>query len=147
MATQVAKQVVPLGSSDVVTAAVVSGCERIAFLGRLFGGFKYTVEARVYATFEDLSPRAPRGVWQFVQLSNGGGYLRPVVDKCRLSTRTQWFAPVSADVAGVVTTIAALEVLRRQYRAEGIFGMRLSQLRDFARTHQEGAVIAYLLMA
>ena len=49
MATQVAKQVVPLGSSDVVTAAVVSGCVRIAFLGRLFGGFKYTVEASVHS--------------------------------------------------------------------------------------------------
>lgn len=124
-----------------VIATVVAREERVAFLWRLFGGFKASVEQQIVRALTELCGYGTLGAWEFVSLSNGGGYLRPPVKNYVISGPNYMTARVSAEVAGIVASLFALAELRSAYKAEGIFGMRYRQLHEYAASHPQAAAI------
>src|SRR4051794_21973975 len=90
--------------SGAITATVVVGSERGAFLGRLFGGFKHCVERHVVRALTELCGCGTLGAWEFVSLSTGGGYLRPPTKLYGISAPNFMQGSVSADVAGIVAS-------------------------------------------
>lgn len=124
-----------------VTARVVRGEERAAFLGRLYGGFKEAVERRTVRLLTELCGAGTLGAWQFVALSSGGGYLRPPEKVYCLRAPNYREGCVSAEVAGIVTSLLALADLHTTFRAEGIFGLRYRQLHAYAVAHTQAGEI------
>ena len=122
-------------------ATVVVGIERCAFLGRLFGGFKHCVERYVVRALTELCGVGTLGAWEFVALSNGGGYLRPPAKLYVISAPNFMNGRVSAEVAGIVASLFALAELRLTYRAEGIFALRYGQLHEYAAAHPQASLI------
>jgi hypothetical protein len=122
-------------------ATVVVGSERVAFLGRLFGGFKHCVERHVVRALTELCGSGTLGPWEFVALSSGGGYLRPPAKLYVISAPNFLHGRASAEVAGIVASLYALAELRFTYRAEGIFGLRYSQLHAYASEHPQASLI------
>jgi hypothetical protein len=134
-----AKAPPPLAPTTVAT--VIVGSERSAFLGRLFGGFKHCVERHVVRALTELCGSGTLGPWEFVALSNGGGYLRPPAKLYVISAPNYMQGRVTAEVAGLIASLFALAELRLTYRAEGIFGLRYSQLHEYAAAHPQASLI------
>jgi len=127
--------------STSISATVVAGHERVAFLGRLFGLFKHSVEQQIVRALTELRGCGTLGVWEFVALTNGGGYLRPPDRLYVISAPNYMTGRVSAEVAGIVASLFALAELRGSYKAEGIFGLRYRQLHEYAAAHPQSALI------
>jgi hypothetical protein len=127
--------------AQTTVATVITGSERSAFLGRLFGGFKHSVERHVVRALTELCGSGTLGPWEFVALSNGGGYLRPPAKLYVISAPNFMHGRVTAEVAGLIASLFALAELRLTYRAEGIFGLRYSQLHEYAADHPQASVV------
>jgi hypothetical protein len=97
-----------------ISAKVVPDTLRMHFLPKYFGKQMIRGEAAVYASLGRLCSAYQGGYWDFMELSNGGFYMRPATEK-----RFQLFVPdgndfsgeVSADAAGIVASLFALNQL------------------------------------
>jgi hypothetical protein len=100
------------------------------------------VESRIYDQFREIAPGYDGGFWEFVDLSNGGGYLAPAGETFLIDQPSNYFqGTVSADAAGVIVTLYVLSELSFKYPEEPLFADHFHQLRDFAAEHAEAALI------
>jgi hypothetical protein len=121
-----------------ITAHRVDEPSRLDFLPTFFGRSFLLGEATVYGTLSSLSPDYGGGYWEFYTLSNGGRYLAPQADKTfRLSCQGNGFeGEVSADAAGVVATLMALNALAWKTH-DPLFIDAFYLLREYALEHPE----------
>lgn len=99
---------------NVVTASLVPEERRMQFLPTQFGMVgMLRVEMTIYAWMERLCPAYRGGHWNFIELSNGGGYMVPTcADAFDMSVDGNGFeGQVSADTAGLIATVFALNAL------------------------------------
>ncbi|WP_233890086.1 antirestriction protein [Paraburkholderia flagellata] len=128
-------------ATNPVTASPVPEDRRLSFLPKHLGARLITGEALVYRWASVLSDY-DGGVWEFLELSNGGFYLAPRTTKrfaitCNLNGFT---GEVTADAAGIIFTLYMLNQLANQTQEDSLIN-EYYLLRDFATTHREYAAI------
>lgn len=126
-----------------MTATQVPDSARLDFLPRHFGRLMMRIESKIYGRFQQLCPDYNGGYWEFFDISNGGCYLAPrSQEQYRIVQPNNHFSEVvSADAAGIIITLYAMSELAFDYQDNDIFAERFHQLRDFAATHRERALI------
>lgn len=130
----------------------VEESDRLSFLPFLFGDDFMLAEMQVYALAQKHLPDYTGGIWHFIRLPEGGGYMMPDGDWFHLVNGDNWFdRTVSADAAGIILT--ALAINRRCWRHHDCghaaltrhFLLRETQLWDFIKDHPErGSIYAAL---
>ena len=130
----------PVSSTSTATgiqATVVPGDERLRFLPRVFGRRFMQGEATVFGWMRQLCADYNGGYWDFVDLSNGGFYLRLVTDKpLKLYVDGNGFdGELSADAASIVVCMFAINELMFDgaHELDGAY----YALRDYAIQHPE----------
>jgi hypothetical protein len=95
-----------------ITAEVVQENQRMDVLPALFGSAFMRGENLITGYMRNICAGYGGGYWDFIRLSNGGFYLRPDMDTVELSIAGNGFEKeVSADAAGIVVTLYALNIL------------------------------------
>jgi gamma-glutamylcyclotransferase (GGCT)/AIG2-like uncharacterized protein YtfP len=143
MSIQQAAVRVEESDSAVITATIVPDERRLAFLPKHFGE-KHIMRAEmmVYGQMQRLTRNEYQGgYWHYVELSNGGSYMRLNSEKrFRISVEGNYFDDeMSADAASIVACLFAINQLIWQ----GLDHLEDAyyQLRDYAREHAESALI------
>ncbi|MBY0365420.1 hypothetical protein CDN99_15545 [Roseateles aquatilis] len=133
-------------TAPVITASVVPDAKRMQFLPSQFGLVgMLRVEMSIYAWMQNLCPAYNGGHWNFIELSNGGGYMVPTcAESFDLSVDGNGFeGRVSADAAGLIATTFALNALIWQ----GLDRLtdKYKQLIEFISHHPEQAAIRHAI--
>lgn len=126
-----------------VNASPVPEHLRLATLPKHFGRHMLTVETRIYGFMAQFARTYSGGLWHFIELSNGGFYMRPPDEAYELRVDSNGFeGRMSADAAGITVCLFAFSHLSFQY-ATDIFGQHFHWLREFAVSHAEaGSILA-----
>lgn len=133
-----------------ISATAVPYVERLAFLPKLFGPkVMMFAESMLYNCAERLAPDDyDNGLWEFFELSNGGGYAAPTEPKhFNLMVGSNGFeGGMSKDAAGIVFTLYVLNWLcffyaERDPATSEKFVEHYHQLRNFAGEHEEARAI------
>ncbi len=124
-------------STNAIQAKVVPGDERLQFLPRVFGRRFMQGETAVFNWMRRLCSEYSGGFWDFVDLSNGGFYLRLASDKSlALYVDGNGFdGAMSADAASIVATLFAINELMFDGAHE--LDDAYYALRDYALQHPE----------
>lgn len=126
-----------------IVARLVPDHERMGFLPRHFGSRRFLQgENAVYDWMRRLCPDYTGGFWEFVELSNGGFYMRPSKDSTYMHLCVDgngFDRPVSADAAGIIVTLFALNSLL--WAGAQDLAKADDALREFAFAHAEGRSI------
>jgi hypothetical protein len=122
-----------------ITATTVPGPSRGAFLSRVFGPRHVIVgESAVFSWMKTLCPAYSGGFWDFVDLSNGGFYLRLQTDVPSLLVRVDgngFEGELSPDAASIVATLFAINQLL--FSGAEHLDDAFYKLRDYALQHPE----------
>lgn len=127
-----------------ITANVVPQHHRLAFLPRHFGPrWMMRGEAMLYDFARRLCPAYRGGLWDFIELSNGGFYLRPsdMPQPLLVSSPNGAEHQVSADAFGIVCTLFTLSHLS----FEGFESDGYHELFAYACEHEQVSFIASLI--
>lgn len=127
-----------------IVATIVPDPQRLAFLPKHFGA-KHVLraEATVYGFMQRLTANAySGGYWHFIELSNGGFYLRLNTSRptFRVKAEGNFFdGEMSADAASITACLYAINLLLWQ----GLEHLedRYYRLREYASEHVESALI------
>jgi len=126
-----------------IVATKVGGAERLDFLPTFFGTrYMLRGETLVYAWMDRLCEAYAGGSWDFLTLSNGGGFLSLRSDEpMRVTVDSNGFeGSMSAEAASIVATLFALCHLCEQ-SGEDSHIERYHALHDYAAEHAEAASI------
>lgn len=124
-----------------IIATLVAEQDRLAFLPTLFGRLMMHVESGIYDWMRQLCPDYDGGYWEFVALSNGGGYLRSAGGPWVLEVSGNGFrGTLSGDAAGMVVTLFALSHLSFRF-PESDLGANYHRVLEFAKQHPEAGKI------
>jgi hypothetical protein len=124
-----------------VEAYAVAEDARMGTLPRHFGRHMLTVEGHIYGFLSQFCCAYHGGVWQFLELSNGGFYMSPPEDTYELQVDGNGFkGRMSADAAGITVCLFTFSHMSFGY-ATDIFSRHFYQLREFAQEHPEAALI------
>ncbi len=101
------------------TRVVTDDKERLEFLPKYFGPAFMLVESTVYSYARRAIASYPGGYWEFVETSNGGGYMRPtdlalgIDNKIELGNIGKFggHERMSEDAAGLALTIIVVNHL------------------------------------
>ena len=129
-------------SGNTVVATKVVDAARLHFLPRVFGpGHMMLGETAVYRWMSELCPEYHGGFWDFIDLSNGGFYLRLVcAAPVHLVVDGNGFdAEMSNDAASIVASLFALNTLAWNGAEHLVDAYYL--LKDFAMDHPQGQLI------
>ncbi|HHD7476774.1 TPA: antirestriction protein [Klebsiella oxytoca] len=132
-----------------ITAKIIPGNRRLAFLPRLFGAYYLPAEAAVYSHARALCKGYDGGEWEFVELSCGGGFMYPLsAETFSLSVSGNWFeGELTAEATGIVLTLFTLNLMIWKAHDAGyehICDMLITQqekLKRYADQHTESGLI------
>ena len=126
-----------LSAPGAITCSVVPGAERLKFLPRVFGRRYIQGETAIFTWMRRLCRNYNGGFWDFVDLSNGGFYLRLVRDEpLAICVSTSDYAgAMSADAASIVVSLFAINELLFDGAHE--LDDAYYALRDYALQHAE----------
>ncbi len=128
--------------TEVIQATKVSGERRLSILPKYFGpGLRYLMigEAQVYNHMEMLCSEYRGGYWEFFELSNGGFFMVPSMQKERVRV-VQAMGEVSVEAAGIIACLFGFYALACQSQQENHLNLYMA-LRDFACGHAEAREI------
>lgn len=127
------------GKPGQITASTVPGYARMAFLPRVFGPRHVIVgESAVFNWMKSLCPTYSGGFWDFVDLSNGGFYLRLQTDTPTLLVRVDgngFEGELTPDAASIVATLFAINELL--FAGAAHLDDAFYKLREYALQHAE----------
>ncbi|SIT04620.1 antirestriction protein [Achromobacter sp. JD417] len=132
--------------TDVIQATKVSGDRRLSILPKYFGpGLRYLMigEAQVYNHMEMLCSEYRGGYWEFFELSNGGFFMVPSMQKERVrvvQAMNGYSGEVSVEAAGIIACLFGFYALACQSQQENHLDLYMA-LRDFACGHAEAREI------
>jgi hypothetical protein len=125
-----------------VEAYPVSERARMGTLPRHFGRYMTIVEGRIFDLMGEYCADYKGGYWQFFELSNGGFYMAPKLDRVQLHVPSNGYrGEMSADAAGVMACLFAFSLLSSEYPQVAVFGRHFYRLRDYALGHVESTQI------
>ena len=125
-----------------VTASVVPDAQRLNFLPKQFGpGLMLRVESSVYDWMGAMCSTYTGGYWDYVELSNGGGFLQPRGPAYfDLAVEGNHFdGRVSPEVAGLIVTAMALNAM--VWKGLDSLGGKYDQLMAYISAHPDSATI------
>lgn len=128
--------------SSCITCTIVPEEQRSTFLPRVFGKCHMLQgESMVYDWMSSLCPKYRGGFWDFVDLSNGGFYMRLASERSfAVHVDGNGFTGVmSADAASITASLFAINHLL--FQGASHLDDAFYALRDYARCHAEGASI------
>ena len=133
-----------MNSSDLSTilAREVPDPERMQMLPKHFGEDMLTVERAIFTFMRRLSATYHGGHWVFVELSNGGFYMKPS-GPARLQIQVHsndYAGEMTADAAGITACLFTYSHLSFQL-PRGRIAAHFHHLRDFALVHAEASAI------
>jgi hypothetical protein len=145
-AEQQAKGIGADGNGPRVTATLIPGCRRSAYVDSLFGAaFPFVIEPRIFSTAESLSLSYRGGCWEMYALSNGGFYMAPETDRrFAVSAANGFDGEISADAFGVTVSMYIFSLAsfdQRRPRLAEVCARQFHWLRDFALSHSEAGAI------
>lgn len=120
----------------------VADDQRMHFLPRVFGHqYMLRGEAAVFNWLAEICPDYHGGLWDFIDLSNGGFYLRLITDTPMdiVVDSNGYSGTLSPDAAGIVATLFALNDLL--WRGADHLHDAFYLLRDLAAEHPEARLI------
>lgn len=100
-----------------IQARIVGGSRRLAFLPKHFGKAMLLVESTVYDNAREICESYAvegGGFWEYVDLSNGGGFMFPRGDKANVQVVVSgngYKGEMSREALGILTTLYALSVV------------------------------------
>lgn len=121
-----------------ILATVVPENQRMAFLPKHFGKDMLHAESAVYEAMMRLCRTYEGGYWNFIELSNGGCYLR-LDTPGPLGVRVDgngFSGEMSVDAASILATLFALNALSWE-RNDAAFTDQYYLLFDYALQHDE----------
>jgi len=128
-------------SSSPVQAQRVPELKRIGTLAKHFGNYAARFENAVFFWMRTLSPAYTGAYWHFYELSNGGFYMAPELEKLPLLIEGNGFDDsLSADAAGITACLFSYSHLSFTRNGER-FTRDYYALRDYACVHAEAALI------
>lgn len=120
-----------------ITARMVPDAKRLAFLPLHFGDDFLRFERMLYFWAGRLCVGYSGGWWNFYTLSNGGVYVAlETTERLRIVADNDYDGTMSADAAGVVISMYALNILSCDTCDDRITGLYY-RLRAFALEHAE----------
>ncbi|TAG49773.1 MAG: antirestriction protein [Betaproteobacteria bacterium] len=128
-----------------LTARRVAEKDRLRFLPQYFGSLMMKVEGTVYDWMTELSQGYEGGVWDFVELSNGGCYMKPSKPTYTMESPNGTTATLSSDAAGITVMLFALSHLSMSYPDNEQLADRYHELREFALEHVDQREILALI--
>lgn len=130
--------------SDLILSTLVSENDRVRFLPQKCGTNFLRVEQAIYFWMKLLCPDYHGGYWEFYDLSNGGWFMKPAMDKCHMRWADNMFDEVlSAETAGIIATLFGINtVIDWGHDQDGQLLDSYWKLRDFAYERADGATIA-----
>lgn len=126
-----------------ITKTIVPDEKRLSFMPRIFGKQNMLkVEHNVYFAMAGMCESYDGGLWDFFDLSNGGGYLSlRSNERFSISVDGNGFSgEMSADAASITANLFALSLLSFETRDDTLIE-RFHQLRDYVSEHPEAALI------
>lgn len=121
-----------------ITAAIVPEASRLLALPLAFGNLGLWVESMTYEWMNRLDPEYMGGIWEFYTLSNTGFYMAIRDGKSQvIIAPNEYQGEVSADAAGIIATLYALNTLANRTESEPVIE-KYYLLRDYAKAHSEG---------
>ncbi len=128
--------------SGKVEAYPVSEHARMGTLPRHFGQHMSIVEGRIFDLMSEFCAAYEGGFWQFYELSNGGFYMAPRLDRAEIHVPSNGYrGQMSADAAGIMVCLFTFSLLSFEYQQEPVFSRHFYRLRDYALGHPEGTQI------
>jgi hypothetical protein len=128
-------------SSPHVQAQRVADLQRIGTLPKHFGNQAARFETAVFDWMRTLSPPYTGAYWHFYELSNGGFYMAPDLEKLPLLVEGNGFDDtLTGDAAGITACLFAYSHLSFGRRGER-FTEAYHWLLDYACEHAEVALI------
>ena len=125
-----------------ITACLIAEDARLDTLPRHFGLHMLRLEDTVFDFMRQFVTRYIGGVWDMLELSNGGFYMRTGNDPVNFRVPSNGFEEVmSADAAGITVCLFAYSHLSFQFPAEARFSRHFYELRAFALEHPEASLI------
>jgi hypothetical protein len=110
-------------------------------LPRHFGRNMMRVEDAVYDYMRQLVREYSGGFWHFYDLSNGGFYMSPQIERVNLEVAGNGYSgQMSADAAGITACLFAFSHLSFRIQND-VIARHYYQLLDFALEHAEAAGI------
>ena len=144
---QMANDIDMSNGEEPVKALLVPGYQRLDFLPTMFGvKLMMRAERAVYGWADQLLENYRGGYWHYYKLSNGGCYLAPGgEDQFTVRVDGNGFSGnVSADAAGIITTLFALGELAGETEGTATGDKMIDayhRLREFAIEHPEANAI------
>jgi len=123
-----------------ITARPVPNGERTQVLPRHFGRRMIRFEAAVYDWLGSLSKDYSGAYWNFYELSNGGFYMAPVLNRLLIESPNGFSRTVSPDAAGIIACLFSCSHLSFHSEDE-VFANHFHLLRPFALEHSEANLI------
>lgn len=131
--------------ADITATPIKSERARLDFLPGLAGSYFMALETALFRIMDKACPDDySGGYWEYVRLSNGGGFAYPTAEEgWNMTSLNGWQGLMSAEAAGICVTLTALSHL--SFIAHDKGSMAVSQklaenfylLRDFALEHSE----------
>jgi hypothetical protein len=126
-----------------ITPTLVPLDQRIQTLPKHFGAGRLmqVFENRVYDTMDAQAAGYKGGFWEFIELSNGGFYMRPpagpLAGKWMLDCESNGYqGELSADAIGIVMCLHAYSHLSFEFPTQ-VLAEKFHALREYAMDHPE----------
>lgn len=129
-------------ATQIITARLLTGAERLQALPRFFGKKMLRAENLVYAWMGSLCPGYCGGYWDYLELSNGGFVMRLAATGGQL-VRVEsngYEGKMSTEAASLVAMLFALCQLANETEADEFIDL-YHFVRDYALEHAEAKAI------
>jgi hypothetical protein len=132
-------------TANTITARVVAEKDRLKFLPRYFGKLMMQVENSVYDWLTQLSQDYDGGLWDFVELTNGGCYMVPPDDTYAMESPNGASIRLNRDAVGICTMLFALSHLSMKHSDSEPLANCYHAVREFALEHPDQHAILALI--
>jgi len=131
-------------TTHTITNTIVPESERMNIVDGLFGiAYMLKLEPAVFNIAEALASEYTGGYWEFHDLSNGGFYMAPRLDKgVMVSCENSYEGKLSPDAFGITVCLYAYSELSfRGDRLAKTCAQQYHLLREYVAEHLEASVI------
>ena len=124
---------------------IVPEIDRMDFLPKHFSGSMLRVEMKVYTTMDSICKEYKGGSWDFIELDNGGAYMRWLKDDngdgLAVSCENYFTGVLSPDAISLVANLYAINAAVWANPDNEGLADKFHALRDYALEHKECTLI------
>lgn len=126
--------------SSIITAKIVDENKMLAFLPRKLPRHFSQFESLVYYIASKAIKKHTGGNWEFIELSNQGFYLRPLLGGSKVEVQIEnnaYNGTVTEDAAGIIVTILSVTLMRHKSpRVKSLYNYQKALI-EYVNFHDE----------